>query len=36
MKNKVLALLLCLGMTVSLTACGGDAGSDESTAGGAG
>ena len=34
MKNKVLALLLCLGMTVSLTACGGDAGSDESAAGG--
>ena len=34
MKNKVLALLLCLGMTVSLTACGGDVGSDESAAGG--
>ena len=34
MKNKVLALLLCLGITVSLTACGGDAGSDESAAGG--
>lgn len=34
MKNKVLALLLCLGMTVSLTTCGGDAGSDESAAGG--
>ena len=30
MKNKVLALLLCLGMTVSLTACGGDDGSDVS------
>lgn len=28
MKNKVLALLLCLSMVVSLTACGGSAGSE--------
>ena len=29
MKNKAVALLLCLGMAASLVACGGNAGSEE-------